>query len=196
MFGLKEKEISTPVYMFSGTGILQLEKIDPPRPAKFEEVKDAVEKDLRTRTKKEIARKKVLEARAQLEGKNWEEEGPKAGLEYKNAMDHRQEQYLAVIGESPEIDRLAFSLPLNQVSDPVEYANGYALVRVSERKDASPEEFEKNKETEMNNLLEAKRNKFLQAYLERLKQEKNVKINYNLFMQISSDILSRFEGKE
>jgi hypothetical protein len=137
-----------------------------------------------------------LEARAQVEGKKWEEGVLKVGLEYKNVMDHRREQYLAVIGESPEIDRLVFSLPLNQVSEPVEYANGYALIRVLERKEASREEFEKNKETEMNNLLEAKRNKFLQAYLEKLRQEKKVKVNYNLFMQINSDILSRFEGGE
>jgi len=196
LFGLKQKEISSPVYIFSGTGIVQLEKTELPRPAKFEEVKDNVEKDLRAKRKKEIARQKILEARAQVEGKKWEEGVLKVGLEYKNVMDHRREQYLAVIGESPEIDRLVFSLPLNQVSEPVEYANGYALIRVLERKEASREEFEKNKETEMNNLLEAKRNKFLQAYLEKLRQEKKVKVNYNLFMQINSDILSRFEGGE
>jgi len=196
LFGLKQKEISSPLYVFSGTGIVQLEKIEPPRPAQFEEVKDSIETDLRAKTKKEIARQKILEARMQVEGKKWEEAGPKLSLEYKNIMDHRREQYLAVIGESPEIDRLAFSLPLNQVSEPVEYANGYALIRVLERKDASREEFEKNKETETNNLLEGKRNKFLQAYLEKLRQEKNVKVNYNLFMQINSDILSRYEGQE
>jgi peptidyl-prolyl cis-trans isomerase D len=196
LFGLKEKEISSPIYVFSGTGVAQLEKIEPPRPAKFEEVKDTVENDLRTRTRKEIARKKILEARARLEGKKWEEAASKEGLEYKNAMDHKREQYLAVIGESAEIDRLVFSLPLNQVSEPVEYSNGYVLLKVLERKDASREEFEKNKETETNTLLEAKRNKFLQAYLDQLRQEKNVRINTSLFMQINSDILSRYEGRE
>jgi peptidyl-prolyl cis-trans isomerase D len=196
LFGLKSTEISSPVYIFSGTGLVQLEKIDPPRPATFEEVKDAVEKDLKATTEKEIARQKILQARTQVEGKKWEDVAPKLDLEYKNVMDYKREQYLAVIGESPEIDGLVFSLPLNQVSEPVEYASGYALVRVLERKDASREEFKKNKETEMNNLLEAKRNKFLLSYIDRLRQEKNVKINYNLFMQINSDMLSRYEGQE
>lgn len=196
LFGLKEKEISSPVYIFSGTGIVQLGKIDPPRPAKFEEVEDDVEKGLSAEKKKEIARQKIIEARARVEGKKWEEAATNVGLEYKNVMDHRREQYLAVIGESPEIDRLVFSLPLNQVSEPVEYSNGYALIRVLERKEASREEFDKNKETEKNNLLETKKNKFLQAYLEKLRQVKNVKVNYNLFMQVNSDILSRFEGGE
>jgi peptidyl-prolyl cis-trans isomerase D len=196
LFGLKDNEISSPLYIFSGTGIVQLEKIDPPRPAAFEEVKDSVEKDLKAVTKKEIARQKISQARTQVEGKKWEDVASKLDLEYKNVMDYKREQYLAVIGESPEIDRLVFSLPLNQVSEPVEYASGYALVMVLERKDASREEFEKNKETEMNNLLEAKKNKFLVSYIDRLRQEKNVKINYNLFMQINSDILSRYEGQE
>jgi len=195
-FGLKEKEISSSIYIFSGTGVVQLEKIEPPRPAKFEEVKDTVENDLRARARKEIARKKILEAQARLEGKKWEEAGPNEGLEYKNAMDYKREQYLAVIGESSEIDRLVFSLPLNQVSEPVEYSSGYVLLKVLERKDATREEFEKNKETETNNLLEAKRNKFLQAYLDQLRQEKNVRINSSLFMQINADILARYEGRE
>ncbi len=196
LFELKEKEISSPIYVFSGTGIVQLEKTEPPRPAKFEEVKDAVENDFQARIRKEIARKKIQEARSQLEGKKWEEAGPKEGLEYKNAMEHKREQYLAVIGESSEVDRLVFSLPLNQVSEPIEYSSGYVLLKVLERKDASREEFEKNKETETNNLLESKRNKFLQAYLDQLRQEKNVRINSSLFMQINADILARYEGRE
>jgi parvulin-like peptidyl-prolyl isomerase len=110
--------------------------------------------------------------------------------------EHKKEQYLGVIGESPEIDRLVFSLPLNQTSEPVEFATGYALVRVLERKEASREEFDKNRQTELTNFLEAKKNRFLQAYVDKLRGERDVKINYNLFMQVNNDILSRFDGQE
>jgi peptidyl-prolyl cis-trans isomerase D len=196
LFELKEKQVSSPVYAFSGTGIVELEKIEAPRPAAFEEVRQEVEKDLRAGRQKEVTLRKIREARPQVEGKNWEEIAPKLGLEYKSVAEHKKEQYLGGIGESPEIDRLAFSLPLNQTSDPVEFATGYALVRVLERKEASREEFEKKRPTEMANLIETKRNKFLQAYLDKLRGEKNVKVNYNLFMKINNDILSRYEGQE
>ena len=196
LFELKEKQVSAPIYAFSGTGIAELEKIEAPRPATFEEVSQDVEKDLRTGKQKEITLRKVQEARTEVEGKNWEEVAAKLGLEYKSVAEHKKEQYLGVIGESPEIDRLAFSLPLSQTSDPVEFATGYALIRVLERKEASREEFEKNRQTELTNLLEAKRNRFLQAYLDKLRGEKNVKVNYNLFMQVNNDILSRYEGRE
>jgi peptidyl-prolyl cis-trans isomerase D len=193
LFELKGEEISAPIYTFGGTGIIELQKIEPPRPAQLEEVQPEVERDLRQDRKKELALQKIRDARAKLEGKNWEEMASKFDLEHKSISEHKKEQYLATIGESPEIDSLAFNLPLNQASEPVEYSGGYAIVRVLDRKEASREEFEKNKETEMNNLLETKKNKFLQAYLDKLRNEKQVKVNYNLFMQVNNDVLARFE---
>jgi peptidyl-prolyl cis-trans isomerase D len=196
LFELKDRDISAPLYTFSGTAIVQLEKIEAPRPAQLNEVKDAVEKDHQAARRKEIALTKIREARAQLENKRWEEMAPKLGLEHKEIAEHKKEQYLAVIGDSPQIDRLAFSLPLNQTSEPVEFATGYALVRVLERKEAKREDFEKNLETERNTLLESKKNRFLQAYLEKLREDMKVKVNYSLFTQVNNEILARYEGGE
>ena len=196
LFELKDREISSPVFTFSGTGIVQLETIEEPRPAALDEVRSEVENDLRNSRKREIALQKVQDARAKLAGKSWEEMASELGLEYKSGTEHRREQYLGVIGESPEIDRLSFSLPLNQTSDPIEFANGYALLRVLERKEVNREEFEKNEQTELENYLETKKSKFLQATVNRLREEKEVKINYNLFVQVNNDILSRFEAQE
>jgi len=196
LFGLKDREISGAIPMFTGTGIVQLEKIDPPRPAAFEEVKADVEKDFRTAKRQEITLAKVREALPKLGAKGWEETAPKLGLEYKLINEHKKEQYLAVIGESPEIDRLAFTMPLNQASEPIEFGGGYAVIRVLERKLADRAEFEKNLETERDNLLQQKQNRFLQSYLEKLRNEKDVKVNTDLFTQVTNDILGRFEGAE
>jgi peptidyl-prolyl cis-trans isomerase D len=193
LFGLK---ISGAIPMFSGTGIVQLEKTEAPRPAAFEEVRADVEKDLRTARRKEITLSKIREALPNLGAKNWEETATKLGLEYKQINEHKKEQYLAVIGESPEIDRLAFTMPLSQPSEPVEFAGGYAVIRVLERKEASRAEFDKNIETERNSLLEQKKNRFLQSYLEKLRNDMAVKVNYELFTQVNNDVLGRFEGKE
>jgi len=196
LFELKDKQISPPVYTFSGTGIVEMAKVEAPRPAALEEVAAEVERDLKTSKQKEGTLLKVREARVQVEGKNWEEIAPKVGLEFKSVAEHKKEQYLGVIGESPEIDRLAFSLPIGQISEPVEFATGYALVKVLERKEASREEFEKNKATELTNFLEARRNRFLQSYIDKLRTERRVRINYGLFMQVNNDILSRYETTE
>ena len=177
LFGLKDREISGAIPMFTGTGIVQLEKTEAPRPATFEEVQADVEKDLRTARRKEITLARIREAAPKLDPKKWEESATKLGLEYKQINEHKKEQYLAVIGESPEIDRLAFTMPLNQPSEPVEFAGGYSVIRVLERKEASRAEFDKNLETERNSLLEQKKNRFLKSYLEKLRNDMYVKFN-------------------
>jgi len=196
LFGLKEKEISAAVSTFSGTGIAQLEKIEAPRLARLEEVREEIEKDLEASRKKERVLTRISEARATLEGKSWEELATPMGLEFQTVAEHKIEQYLPTIGENQEMDRLSFSIPLNQVSEPIAYSGGYAVMRVLERKEASREEFEKNKETERTNYLETKKNRFLQSFIDKLREQKEVKVNYNLFAQVSADILSRFDRTE
>jgi peptidyl-prolyl cis-trans isomerase D len=196
LFGLKEKEISAPVSTFNGSGIAQLEKVEAPRPATLEEVRTQVENDLNVSRKKERVLARIGEARSKLEGKNWEETAAQLGLEFQTVAEHKKEQYLPTIGENQEMDRLSFSLPLKQTSEPVEYAGGYVIMRALERKEASREEFEKNKETERTTYLETKKNRFLQAFLDKLREQMEVKVNYNLFAQVSADILSRFDRTE
>jgi len=52
LFSIKENEISSPIYTYQGVGLAQLMKIEPPRPANFEEVKEEVTKDFTDLEKK------------------------------------------------------------------------------------------------------------------------------------------------
>ena len=87
---------------------------------------------------------------------------------------------------------LVFSLPIKQASDAVPVDEGYALVRVLERKEATREEFEKVKTTERDTLLGEKKNKFLQSYMAMAREEKKVKVNAEAFQRLSQDVLSRY----
>ncbi len=196
LFQLQEKEISSPIYTYQGVGIAQLEKIEPPRQANFDEVESEVMDDLTTKRKKEEAADKMRKVKAELKAINLEALAKKYELEYKTANEHKREQYLSIVGDNPEIDKLAFSLPLGESSDPIEFEAGYVLIKVQERKEVTQEDLEKDKETEKESLLEAKRNKFFLSYMTKLREEYGVKIDYDLFLKISSDVLSRFEGEE
>jgi hypothetical protein len=114
-------------------------------------------------------------------------------LEVKTVAEHKKEQYVSVIGESPELDRLAFSLPLRETSAPIDFKTGYAVMRVLTRTEANREEFEKIKASETTTLLEQKKNKFLQAYLTKLRGETNIKIRYDAFLKVTQDVLARYE---
>jgi len=196
LFQLKEKEMSSPVFTYKGVGIVQLEKVELPRQANLEEVEDEVKEAFIGLRKKEKAFEKMKKVQAELKRRSLEGLAEKYDLEYKTADEHKRGQYLSVIGENSKIDQLTFSLPLNEGSEPVEFEEGYVLIKIMDRKEVTQEDFEKDKETEKENLLEAKKNKFLQSYMFKLREEIGVKIKYDLFLKINSDVLSRYGGEE
>jgi len=188
---LKEKEISAPIFTYAGEVLAELRGIEPERPAKFEEVRDQVAKDILETLKKEKAQAHLREARAALKD-DWSGQAAKLKLEYKFVETHKKEQYLSLVGDRPEIDSLLFSLPVKQASEPLPVDEGYALFRVLERKEATREEFEKAKATERETLVEEKKNKFLQSYMAKAREDKKVRVNAAAFQRLSEDVLSRY----
>jgi peptidyl-prolyl cis-trans isomerase D len=191
LFGLKEKDISAPIFTYAGEALAELKGIEPERPAKFEEVRNQVAKDILDQFKRNKAQARLREVRASLKD-NWSAEGPKLKLEYKFVEGHKKEQYLSLVGDRPEIDGLLFSLPLKQASEPLAVDEGYAIFRVLERKEATREEFEKVKATERDTLLGEKKNKFLQSYMAMAREGKKVKINAEAYQRLSEDVMSRY----
>ncbi len=194
LFTLKDKEISAPIFTYTGVGLVQLQKTEPERPAKLEEVRDVVEKDMLDIRKKEMAMEKLAGVLAGLKD-NWDEAAQKNGLQIKAVEAHKREQYLSLIGENPEVDNLAFSLPIKEPSRPIEVEGGYAVVRILDRKLVTKEEFAKTRDTERSTLLESRKSRFLQSYMVKARDEKKVKVNYDLYMQMSTEVMNRFSGE-
>lgn len=196
MFSIKKDEISSPIYTYQGVGLAELMRIEPPRQAEFDEVKQEVTEDFTALKKKDIAVERIKNVKQGLRNKRMEDLAEDYSLEYNTVEEHKRGQYLSVIGENREIDNLAFSLPLEEASDPIEFEDGYALVRILDRKEVTKEDFEKVKQTEKENFLESKKNKFFSSYLAKLQEDKEVKIRYDLFLKTNQDIVSRFGGEE
>jgi peptidyl-prolyl cis-trans isomerase D len=190
LFELKEKEISSPVFAYEGVGLVELTRIDPERQAGLEEVKSEVEKDLIKEKQKELAKDKLRSLKFAQAG-NWEEFAKNNSLEYKRAEAHKRGQYLSLIDDTREVDRLSFSLPLNQTSEPFEVSDGYGVVRVLERKEVSREDFDKVQAEEMRNALNQAQEMFLFSYLQKVRQDMKIKVNYDLFMKTTDDLLGR-----
>ena len=191
LFALQENEISAPIFTYAGEVLAQLKRIEPERPATFEEVRDKIDTDILDALKKDKALARLRQVRASLKD-DWSGEASNLKLEYKFVEAHKKEQYLSLVGDRAEVDRLVFSLPLKQVSDPVAVDEGYAIFRVLERTEATREEFDKVKATERDTLLGEKKNKFLQSYVAKAREEKKVRINYGTFQRLSEDVLSRY----
>ena len=191
LFTLKEKDISAPIFTYAGEALAELKRIEPERPATFEEVRDQVAKDILDTLRKEKALARLREVRASLKD-DWAGEAPKVKLEYKFVEAHKKEQYLSLVGGRPEVDSLVFGLPLKQPSEPVAVDEGYALFRVLERKEATREEFEKVKAAERDTLLGQKQNQFLASYMARAREDKKVEIDYQVLQRLTEDVLSRY----
>ena len=195
LFGLKEKEVSEPLYTYNGVAVVQLKRIAAAHPAAFAEAREDVLQDVTRERKKERIRERISGLRARLlaeSKKTWEEIAKDEGLEFKTINEHKREQYVGTIGENPRFDEAAFGAPVGTVADPVEYENGYALVRVLDRKQVSRADLEKVETAERDKLLEAKKNKFLQSYLAKAREERKVRIKYDLFLKLNEDLLGRF----
>ena len=57
-------------------------------------------------------------------------------------------------------------------------------------------DFDKAKATERETLLEQKRNKFLQSFMAQAREERKVRVNYDLFTKLNNDILARYSGEQ
>ena len=191
LFGLKEKEISAPIFTYVGEALAELRTVEPERPATFEEARAQVETDILATLKKDLALAKLRDARSSLKD-DWAGDAAKLKLEYKFVETHKKEQYLSLVGERPEVDALLFSLPIKQASEPVAIDEGYAVFRVLERKEVTREDFEKAKAGERDTLLEQEKNKFLQSFMAAARQEKKVRVNYETYQRLTTDILGRF----
>ena len=186
----KEKEITSPIFTYEGVVLAQLTKIAAEHPATYEEAKTEVREDLIQEKKKELARGKLLALKTG-QVKSLEELAKANNLEYKSVETHKHGQYLSLIEDPEKIDQLIFSLPVNQVSDPVDTGKGYAIIRVLDRKEVSRQDFEKVKKDELAQALSQVQEMFLYSYLQKVREDKKVKINVDLYNKITEDVLGR-----
>jgi len=116
-------------------------------------------------------------------------------LEYYTVDEHKREQYLSIIGQNSKADQLAFSLSLQETSEPLEFEGGYALLRLLDKKNVTQEDFEKEKEKEAEDLLEMKKNRFFHSYMIKLREEIGFDIKSDLYFKTISDVLSMYGGQ-
>jgi peptidyl-prolyl cis-trans isomerase D len=190
----KVQDISSVVQTVRGMAVIQLNKIEIARPAEFEEMKEDVRKDWMSHQKNLMALEQANILREEYQNSKLEPAAEKYDLEYQTAEEHERGQYLSTVGDNPEVDAAAFSLPLNELSQPIEFHNGYVLLRVLDRTEVTEEEFAENKADIRDELINTKTNKFFQSFYIQLRERIGVKPDFNLINRINSEILARYRS--
>src|ERR1051325_3352170 len=167
-----------PIY-FTVTG-----KKDPYVP-KLEEVKDKVRDDVVKMKAAELSKQKAAEIASTLRSaKDFAAAAKAQGLEAKDSQLIARGSPLPDIGVSPEVDKVAFSLPANGVSDPIPTSNGTVIVRVAERQDVTPDALRQAKESFRTQLLSERGEAFFASYMAEAKQGMKIQVNTDVAKRI------------
>ncbi len=177
-FALKSGEASEAVRVPAGFAFLTVTGRQDAYIPKLEQVKERVRDDVMKKKAVELARQKASELAAALKSApDFAAAAKAAGHEAKTTELVPRGSALPDAGVSPAVDRAAFSLPTGGVSDPIVSDSSLVIIKVTERKDIVPSEFEAGKEALRSELVGEKRNRFFSAYMAKAKQRMKIEIN-------------------
>ena len=126
----------------------------------------------------ELSRKRGAEIAATLSGaKDFKAAAKALGFEAKETALISRGAPIPDVGVSADIDKVAFSLPVGGVSQPISTSDGTAIVKVTERDEATPEELKKDRETFRAELLNERRERFFSAYMNKARERTPIEVN-------------------
>jgi peptidyl-prolyl cis-trans isomerase D len=184
-FTLADGAVSDAINTPRGPAFIAVSGKQDPYVPKLDQVKDRVREDLIRARATELSRQRASQIAAALKSAGDFAAAAKAqGLEAKTTELIAREAALPDVGVSPEVDKVAFALPVNGVSDPITTSDGTVIVRVVERDEVTPDEFRPAKETFRAELLNERRNLFFSAYMNRAKEKMAIEINNDVVRKV------------
>jgi peptidyl-prolyl cis-trans isomerase D len=177
---LRQGELSLPIRTDRGYVVLSLKQVLPAHPGTLEEVREKVISDLKQQQSEQLARSKAEElAKRVRAGEKFDAAAKALSLEPKMSDLFARTGSLPGVGSGKLLAR-AFSLNQGEVGPPMQIASGWFTYQVAEKVEPNPAEFEAQKKTITDTLLQQKRNLAFEAFRtsleERLKQEGKLKL--------------------
>jgi peptidyl-prolyl cis-trans isomerase D len=189
VFQLKDNEVSEPLPSPRGPVFLTVTGKRDPYVPKLEEVKERVRQDvIRTRAT-DLSRQRAGEIAAALKGaKDFAAAAKAQGFDTKDTELIARNAALPDVGVSPDVDKVAFTLPAGSVSDPIRANDATVIIRVVERDDVTPDELKQGKEAFREQLLTERRGRFFSAYMTKAKEKMKIQINNDVVRRVVSVI--------
>lgn len=180
IFRLRVGDVSTPIRTDRGYVVLNVKEILPAHPATLAEVRDRVLADYRQGKAVDLAKTRAEElAKRVKSGEKFDAAAKALGFESKTSDLFARSGSVQDIGNA-KLLAAAFSLPLNQVADPVPVGANWAIYRVVQHDPLNQDELEKQKKTIQAQVLQEKRQEAFDLFrteLEaRLRQEGRLRV--------------------
>ena len=171
VFGLKEKEVGSPIRIPNGFALAQLVEIKAPYVPPLDEVRAKVEDSLKAAKAAELAKVKAQEfaEKAKTAG-GIDKLATSYSVDVKTSEEFTRNGNLQDLGSSSQFDSFAFSSAVGSVSQPIQVGQRQVVAQLKEKHAVNPEEFAKAKDGLRQSLLTPKKDKMFQSYLDSVRE--------------------------
>ena len=184
-FTLQGTAASAPLGTARGPVFIAVSERKDPYVPMLEEVKERVREDLIKSKATEASRERANAIAAALKSaKDFAAAAKAQGLESKDTELVPRGAAIPDVGVSPEVDRVAFTIPAGSVSDPIQTTDGTEIVRVVERDDVTPDELRQGQEAFRAELLNERRSRFFASYMGKAREKMKVEIKTDVVRRV------------
>jgi parvulin-like peptidyl-prolyl isomerase len=146
-----------------------------------EKVRDAVLKQ----KARDLATQKAAELAAKLKtATDFEKAAKAAGVEAKTTDLLTRDSPIPDLGSAAGVMDAAFKMAQGAVSDPIATDNGTAIIKVVEKQELTPENFQQNKDTFREEVLNDRRSRFFASYMAKAKAKMKIDVNRQALQKV------------
>ncbi|MGE5245677.1 MAG: SurA N-terminal domain-containing protein [Betaproteobacteria bacterium] len=186
-FDMKQGEVSGAIRTSRGFAFETVVARQDPYIPKLDEVKERVREAVVKEKTRELSRQKAAEVAAMLKSApDFEKAAKAAGVEAKTTELITRDTPIPDLGVAPAVEETAFSLPEGAVSDPIATDTGTAVIKVLQKKEVTPAEWQAAKEKFRDDMLADRRNRFFTAYMVKAKQRMKIEVNREALQRVTS----------
>jgi peptidyl-prolyl cis-trans isomerase D len=177
-FQLADNKVSEPIPGPTGDVIFYVSGKKDAYLPKLDDVRSRVRDDLIQERAVALAKQKADSLAVQLKtAANYQAAAKAAGLEAVTTQPLARDAVIPNIGKSAEIDKIAFTLPVGTVSNAIATPQGAAIIKVASRPDVSPADFAMAKDKFRAEVLNERRMRFHQTYMDKAREKMKIDIN-------------------
>jgi peptidyl-prolyl cis-trans isomerase D len=180
IFRLRQNELSLPIRTDRGYVVLSVQQITPAHQGSLEEVREQVVNDLKQEEAGKLAKTKAEELAKRVKaGEKFDAAAKALGLEDKTSDLISRNDSIPGAASGKQLGE-AFQMKPGDVGAPMSLGSTWMVYRVETKEEPNPSDFEKQRKTLTEQLLQTKRSVAYEAFKtaldNRLKQEGKVKL--------------------
>ena len=180
LFRLRQGDLSLPIRTDRGYVVISVQQILPTHQGTLEEVREKVLTELKQQKAAQLAQSRAADLERRVKaGEKFDPAAKALGLDPKTSEAFARSGSVPGLGSGKQLSA-AFSLKSGEAGSPLALGSNWAVYQVIERTEANPADFEKQKKTIADTLVQSKRalafEAFRTALEERMKKEGTLKL--------------------